>query len=69
MAGISHVYTIARAAELLGIDEDHLHELSLAMDPEDGCLWVYGPGDQSTVAFTPYGIECLRQLIADLQNK
>ena len=65
MAAISHVFTTARAAEILGVDEDRLHELSIEMEPEDGCLLVYGPGDQETVAFTPDSIEYLRQLIAD----
>jgi hypothetical protein len=65
MAAISHVFTIARVAHTLGIDEDRLWELSEAMDPEDGRLRVYGPDDESTVAFTPAGIENLQQLIAD----
>jgi hypothetical protein len=65
MAAISHVYTIARVAEMLGVDEERLWDLSLGMEPEDGHLWVYGPGDEQTVAFTSYGIECLQQLIAD----
>ncbi len=67
MAAISYVSTIARVAEILSVDEDRLHELSIEMEPEDGCLLVYGPGDQETVAFTPDGIEYLRQLIADSQ--
>ena len=35
------------------------------MFPEDGCLWVYGLGEDGVTAFTEYGIECLRQIIAD----
>lgn len=65
MAAISHVYTIARVAEMLGVDEERLWDLSLGMEPEDGHLWVYGPGDEQTPAFTDFGIENLRQLIAD----
>ncbi len=65
MAGISSVFTIARVAEMLGEDEDWLHELSLAMDPEDGHLWVYDAGERHVPAFTRYGIECLQQIIAD----
>ena len=42
MAAISSVFTIARVAELLGEDEDLLHEVSLDMEPEDGVLWIYG---------------------------
>lgn len=65
MAGISHVFTIARVAQMLGVDQDWLDDLSLGMDPEDGRLSVYGPGEEWTVAFTEFGIENLRQLIAD----
>ena len=35
------------------------------MEPEDGRLWIYGTGDQQTVAFTDRGLEYLRELIAD----
>jgi hypothetical protein len=34
MAGISHVFTISRVAEMLGEDEDLLQEISIEMDPE-----------------------------------
>ncbi len=64
MAGISHVFTIARAAEMLGEPEDWLHELSISMDPEDGRLWVYDIEGREVPAFTQYGIECLRQIIS-----
>jgi hypothetical protein len=33
------------------------------MEPEDGVLAVYGPGDESTPAFTDLGLENLRELI------
>jgi DNA invertase Pin-like site-specific DNA recombinase len=33
--------------------------------PADGGLWVYGVGEDGTPAFTDYGIECPRQIIAD----
>jgi hypothetical protein len=35
------------------------------MLPEDGCLWVYGVGEDGVPAFTRDGIENLRQIIAD----
>ena len=41
MAAISHVFTIRRAAQILGRDEDLLWELSDQLEPEDGKLWVY----------------------------
>lgn len=66
MPAISAVFTIAHVAEMLGEDEDWLHELSINMFAEDGCcLRVYGVGDDSVTAFTDYGIECLKQIIAD----
>ena len=34
--------TIGRVAEMLGEDEDRLQDLAMDMDPEDGCLSVYG---------------------------
>jgi hypothetical protein len=64
MAAISSVFTIGYVANLLDENEDWLHELSTTMDPEDGCLWVYGVGDDGVVAFTRDGIDNLRQIIA-----
>jgi hypothetical protein len=50
---------------LLGADEDWLFELSTDMFPEDGCLWVYGVGEDGVPAFTKDGIESLRQIVAE----
>jgi hypothetical protein len=50
---------------MLGPDEDWLHDLSIDMFPEHHCLWVYEVGEDGVTAFTEYGIECLRQIIAD----
>ena len=38
---------------MLGVSEEFLHDLSIEMELEDGCLSVYGPGDEYTPAFTP----------------
>ena len=65
VAAIAAVFTIGYAANMLGEDEDWLHDLSIDMFPEDGCLWVYGVGEDGVTAFTKDGIECLRQIIAD----
>jgi len=65
MAGISYIFTISRVAEMLGEDEDWLYELSIDMFAEDGCLRVYGVGEDGVTAFTEYGIERLKQIIAD----
>jgi hypothetical protein len=52
LQAISHVFTISYVAETLGEDEDWLHELSINMFPEDGCLRVYGVGKDGVPAFT-----------------
>ena len=65
VAAISAVFTIGHVAKLLGEDEDWLHELSINMFPEDGCLHVYGVGQDGVTAFTQYGIECLKQIVDD----
>ena len=65
MAAISAVFTIGHVAKMLGEDEDWLHDLSINMFPEDGCLWVHDVGEDGVPAFTEYGIECLQQIIAD----
>jgi len=63
MAAIAHVLTLARVAELLGEDEDLLHEVSIEMEPEDGVIGAHGIGDDYTPAFTNFGIENLRERI------
>lgn len=65
MPGISHVYTISHVAEMLGEDETWLREISIDMDPEEGCLWIIGVGEDGCPAFTEYGIECLKQVIIE----
>ena len=64
MAAITSVSTIARVAELLGEDVDWLWDVCAEMEPEDGCLWVYGPGEDQTIAFTRNGVEYLQELVA-----
>ena len=65
MAAITSVFTITYVAKMLGEDEDWLHDLSIDMFPEDGCLRVYGVGEDGVTAFTEHGIDCLKQIIAD----
>jgi hypothetical protein len=65
LPAISAVFTITYVAAMLGEEEEWLHELSIDMFPEDGCLRVYGVGEDGVTAFTDYGIECLKQIIAD----
>jgi hypothetical protein len=65
LAAISAVFTINYVAEMLGEDPEWLWELQTDMFPEDGSLWVYGVGEDGVPGFTEYGIECLKQIIAD----
>ena len=65
MAGIPYVFTISHVAEMLGEQEEWLRDISVAMDPEEGSLWVFGVGEHGVPAFTEYGIECLKQIIIE----
>ena len=67
LAAISAVFTIGYVAEMLGEDEEWLWDLSIDMFPEDGCLRVYGVGEDGVPAFTQFGIECLQEIIRDLR--
>jgi hypothetical protein len=57
------VFTIGRVAEMLGEDEQWLQTIADDMEPEDGCLTVCETDDLSTTAFTPFGIESLKELM------
>jgi hypothetical protein len=37
----------------------------MELEPEDGCLWFIGTGDQETLVFTQQGMESLRELISE----
>lgn len=63
MAAITHVFTIARVAEMLGEHEDLLHQICIDMEPEDGVIQVYGADDDGITAFTDFGVETLRELL------
>ncbi|MBD8065929.1 hypothetical protein IC608_10625 [Devosia sp. PTR5] len=62
----SSVKTIDRVAVEIGEDVDWLLEIAIEMEPEDGVIWVFSLDDKDGVmAFTPYGIECLHDLIRE----
>ena len=65
MAAITHVYTIGRAAKMLGVSVDLLHELSITMEPEDGVLWVLDDTEEGCCAFTEFGIENAAEQLRD----
>ncbi|NHM21127.1 hypothetical protein [Tritonibacter mobilis] len=56
------VKTIDRVAAELGETVDRIFDLAIDLETEDGVIWIYGPGDDSVIAFTPFGIENLREL-------
>jgi hypothetical protein len=62
VAAPSHAVTICRAAEILGEDEELLWDMATDMGPEHGRLWIYDT-EQQTVAFTPDGMEYLREML------
>ena len=69
MAAPANAFSISRAAEILGEDEELLWEVAIGMEPEDGTLWIHGTGDQATLAFTDWGLENLRELIAEHKRR
>lgn len=60
---VHHVTTINRVAAELGEDEDWLSDVANEMEIEDGAIWVYGVGEDGTLAFTDFGIENLKNLV------
>jgi hypothetical protein len=68
VAAPAHAITISRAAEILGEDEELLWDLATDMEPEHGRLWIYDTGDQQTVAFTPDGMEYLREMLPEYKR-
>ena len=64
MAAPSYVLTIARVARMLDEDEAWLEKIAAEMEPEDGCLSVWGiDEDIAVTAFTPRGVEHLKELV------
>jgi hypothetical protein len=61
---VYRVTTIARVAAELGEDENRLADIAGEMEPEDGLIWVHGPEDEAIMAFTDFGIEQIKDLIA-----
>lgn len=63
MASISHVFTAARVATMLGVDETLIRDVSIGLDAEHGRLWVYDTTVEGAPAFTEAGLENLRYLL------
>jgi hypothetical protein len=63
MNKVHSVKTVDRVAAELGETVDRLHDLAIGMEPEDGIIWVYGTADAEVLAFTPFGVENLVEMI------
>lgn len=62
------LYTLKYVAEMLGENEDFLHECSIEMFPEDGCLSAYdnfpaAEMSEHIVLFSEDGIENLKYIV------
>ena len=65
MSASANVFTIDRAAELLGEDQAVVYQVSAGMEAEHGRVTVWGPGASCTVAFTEAGMEKLEELLKE----
>ena len=63
MAAIFRVYTLARAAFILGITNDLLDRIADTMEREDGVLWIYDSTEDGTRGFTPFGLDDVREML------
>lgn len=68
MARTRNLFTMERVAEILGEDFDWLMDIAIELEPEDGCLTVFGTGEQWFYALTDDGIENLKDLIHTLRT-
>jgi hypothetical protein len=68
VAAPGRAITINYAAQILGEDLDLLWDMVTDMEPEDGRLWIYDTDDRQTVAFTPNGMEYLREMIPEYKR-
>ena len=61
---VHSINTINRVAAELGETVDRLHDFAIGMEPEDGIIRVYGTTEVEVLAFTPFGVENLLEIIA-----
>jgi hypothetical protein len=54
---------------MLGRDEDLLWDLLEQFEPENGPVWVYDIGEMDVPDFTDFGLDNLREIIADQIDK
>lgn len=53
---------------MLGEDKDWLEELSIAMEPEDGRIYVVISDEETITAFSQFGIESLQDYIREAKR-
>jgi hypothetical protein len=68
VAAPGYAFTIRRPAEILGEDEELLWDMVTDMEPEHGRLWIHDTADRQTVAFTPDGMEYLREMLPEYKR-
>jgi hypothetical protein len=66
----STLYSLAYVAQMLGADEDLLHEFSIGMFVEDGCFGVYTeyPATERSEAITVFNDQCIENLQDQLDD-
>ncbi len=69
MACESSFSTIDLVAEMINEDPDLLRQISVEMEPEDGCVTIYGKNDESIIAFSDFGIETLVNLLKEIRSQ
>ena len=65
---VHHVRTVERLAKDLGVYEDLIHDITLALQPEDGVIRVYGLDNDGILAFTDDGIEEVQRLLDEYRH-
>ncbi|MGH9345354.1 MAG: hypothetical protein ACRD19_16530 [Terriglobia bacterium] len=65
MAAPYHVYTIERAAKMLGVSVDLQEELAMTMTPEEGSLWLHDHTEDGCRAFADFGINNAAEQLSD----
>ena len=66
MAAITHVYTLACAAMMLGVTEELLATIAENLEPgKDGVVHIRQTPEESEFGFTEFGIDNLRQILDD----
>jgi len=69
MAEESSFSTVELVGEMIGEDPDLLRQISIEMDPEDGCVTIYSKNDESIIALSDFGIETLVNLLKEIRSQ